>query len=402
MKNLFLAFLLILALFSCKDDDDAPENPQALQPTVSIADVTVTEADEDFDTQLTISLSREFSAPVVLTYATADGEASGLSDFERTENAELIIPAGSTEGTVTVRIRGDEAEEMTETFEVLILNAVNATVERSRATVTILDDDDPDSNVLQIPETGYETPESYEGMQLVWEDDFDAATINQDDWTFEIGTGNNGWGNNELQYYRAENAYIAQSDYLVIEAKNEAFGGSDYTSTRMITQDKQEFQYGRIDIRAVLPEGQGIWPALWMLGENFQEVGWPQCGEIDIMELVGHQPNRVHATVHYPNADGNHTFTGTSDALTGGAKFSDEFHVFSLIWEEDKMEFLRDGEVYQTLTPDILAPGQYPFNHPFFFIFNVAVGGQWPGSPDASTSFPQRMIVDYVRVFQES
>ena len=156
-----------------------------------------------------------------------------------------------------------------------------------------------------------------------------------------------------------------------------------------------------MDIRAVLPEGQGIWPALWMLGESITSVGWPRCGEIDIMEILGHEPSKLHATVHYANNNGDRVMNGTSTNLPGGQKFSDEFHVFSIIWEEDRIQFLLDDVPYHNITRNTLGlSNPYPFNEPFFFIFNVAVGGNWPGSPDGTTRFPQHMIVDYIRVFQ--
>lgn len=400
MKYLTLVSLIVLTLFSCKEEDDGTTEMPDLRPVLSLADAEVNETDEDFDFNLTLMLDRPAASNVVLNYATSDGSASGASDFERVENAEVIIPAGVTEFNISVRIKGDEAEEPTETFQVLLLNPINATLDNSSATISILDDDDPSGNGLNIPTSGYVSADSYEGMSMVWEENFNGNTIDESMWNFEIGTGNNGWGNSELQYYRKENASIAESEYLVIEARNEQFGGSDYTSTRMTTQDKKEFQYGRIDIRAALPEGKGLWPALWMLGENFQSTGWPMCGEIDIMELVGNDPGRVHGTVHFGDSFANHQFVGGSTALSGGAKFSEEFHVFSIDWVEDRINFLVDDEVYKTITPATTGDQPYPFNQPFFFIVNVAVGGQWPGSPDNTTSFPQRMIVDYIRVFQ--
>ena len=184
---------------------------------------------------------------------------------------------------------------------------------------------------------------------------------------------------------------------MVIEARQQSFNGSPYTSTRMITKNKFDFQYGRVDIRAALPFGQGIWPALWMLGANIDDVGWPKCGEIDIMEIVGHEPATLHGTAHWSGFD-NHVFQGGSTMLSDGI-FYDEFHVFSIIWDDNSIRWLLDDQQYhsQSTTDAELTE----FHESFFFIFNVAVGGNWPGSPDATTQFPQRMIVDYIRVFQE-
>lgn len=398
LSNLFLV-LIVLLIVSCKPPED--ENPApTIKPAITVNDLTVIESDETQDVSVIISLDRASETNVVVSYATIDGTASAPLDYNSIASAELIFTAGETEKSVTLKIKGDETEEQEENFELNFFNPVNATIAKGSGRITITDDDDPNNNVLIIPTSGYETPTSYEGMTMVWEDDFTGDAVNLDDWTFEIGTGNGGWGNNELQYYRSENTTIEENDYLVIEARNEGFGGSDYTSSRIITEDKKEFQYGRVDIRAAMPEGRGLWPALWMLGENFRTTGWPMCGEMDIMELVGHQPGRSISTVHFGESFADRDSRGDSKVLPDGAKFSEEFHVFSLIWEENDIQFLLDDELVNHITPADMGGQNYPFNQPFFFIFNVAVGGNWPGDPDSSTSFPQRMIVDYVRVFQ--
>jgi beta-glucanase (GH16 family) len=248
----------------------------------------------------------------------------------------------------------------------------------------------------KIPTTGYSTPESYPEMNLVWQDEFERDHLNLADWKHEIG--GRGWGNNELQYYQEKNAAVREG-YLIITAKKENAGGRDYTSSRIITQGKKEFQYGRIDIRALLPKGQGIWPALWMLGNNISTVNWPACGEIDIMEMVGGsgKENTVHGTAHWENED-NHIYKGDSLALEGNKIFADEFHVFSIVWTSTAINWYVDDVQYYTL--DITPPELSELQNKAYFIFNVAVGGNWPGNPDASTEFPQRMVVDYIRVFQ--
>ena len=243
---------------------------------------------------------------------------------------------------------------------------------------------------------GYQGADSYPGMSLVWSDEFEGTTINSSNWTYDLG--NSGWGNNEWQNYTSSpnNSSVADG-FLTITARQE---GGGYTSARMKTVDLQEFQFGRIDIRAKLPEGQGIWPALWMLGANFPEGGWPQCGEIDIMELVGHQPSTVHGTAHWGSNFNVHQYTGSSVTLPGGAKFSDAFHLFSVVWEQNSIQWYMDDQLYFSINNTQMNGQPYPFNAPFFFIMNIAVGGNWPGYPDATTQFPQTMMVDYVRVFQ--
>jgi beta-glucanase (GH16 family) len=167
----------------------------------------------------------------------------------------------------------------------------------------------------------------------------------------------------------------------------------------MTTQEKKFFKFGRIDIRAKLPVGKGIWPALWMLGTNISSAGWPACGEIDNMELIGTYPSTVYGTAHWSNAGGSHSSKGTNYTLVAG-DFSKQFHVFSIVWTQDNIQWYVDDQKYLEISVSDVGSANYPFNSDLFFIFNVAVGGNWPGSPDYTTEFPQRMFVDYIRVFQ--
>ena len=262
--------------------------------------------------------------------------------------------------------------------------------------VTVLVDSSS-SGTSGAPATGYSTPLSYSGMTLVWNDEFEGSSLSSD-WTFDIGTGNWGWGNNELQYYTNQNIQLIDG-ILKITAKSEIFNSQNYTSTRIKTQGLKSWKYGRVDVRAALPYGQGIWPAIWMLGDNITTAGWPACGEIDIMEMIGGagaNDRTAHGTAHW-SSNGSHAQFGNSTVLPNG-RFSDEFHVFSIIWNQNSITWLMDDVVYNTLnvTPAELSE----FQEKFFLIMNVAVGGNWPGNPDASTVFPQTMYVDYVRIFQ--
>ncbi len=232
---------------------------------------------------------------------------------------------------------------------------------------------------------------------LLWSEEFNYTGLpDANIWNMETGGG--GWGNNELQNYtdREDNASVG-GGYLTITAKEEVYGGRDYTSARITTQNKFDFKYGRIEARIKLPYGQGIWPAFWMLGANFNSVGWPSCGEIDIMELVGgdDRDNVSHSTLHWDNA-GQHASYGESFTLTNGI-FADDFHIFSVEWDEQEIKGFVDGT--QFFVADITPSGLSEFHDNFFLILNVAVGGNWPGSPNASTTFPQTMQVDYIRVY---
>lgn len=407
MKHLTSLLFVVLLFVHCEEEQSDPVNTGGgtgmLDETitrVNIDPLSLIEGDEDRSAFLSIRLNQASDELVRIQIETADGSATAPNDYLAVSESIEFQP-GSTQENLRVEIIGDEVTEQDESFTVSITN-VQGAVLGPNASINFVIENDDFGGAVDIPPTGYTTPLAYDGMDLIWQDEFEGTALNENNWNYKIGNGNDGWGNNELQFYREENTSI-QDGHLVIEARNQNFSGFNYTSSRLTTEGKFTFTHGRVDIRAALPEGQGIWPALWMLGENITTVGWPRCGEIDIMELVGHQPSTVHSTVHYANSAGSHiqSVTGTSN-LSGGEKFSDEFHVFSLIWSQDRMEFYLDDNLQQVITRSSLgASNPYPFNEPFYFLFNIAVGGNWPGSPDATTQFPQHMFVDYIRVFQD-
>jgi beta-glucanase (GH16 family) len=242
---------------------------------------------------------------------------------------------------------------------------------------------------------------------LTWSDEFnapDGSSIDSQKWTAEAG--GNGWGNNELEYYTTRTQNVRQAHgSLVIEAVREPFTGSDgisrqYTSARLKTQGKLSQAYGRFEARIKMPRGKGIWPAFWMLGDDIAIAAWPKCGEIDIVENLGSEPSIAHGTIHGPGYSGEH---GISSAFTlpSGRRFSDKFHIFAVEWEPKEIRFYVDKHLYTTRKPSDLPPGTlWVYDHPFFVLLNLAVGGNWPGNPDSTTVFPQRMLVDYVRVYR--
>ncbi len=398
VEKIFYLFGLLILISSC-GSDEAPMPPTTdAKPTVSLEALNVEEGNEDKSVFASVRLSKASSETVTIFVETMDGTAEANIDYKPISSSIEFSP-GTVQENIKLDIIGDDMSEIDENFTLNIINVTGATIGTGTVEVIIENDDVGDGNVA-IPATGYSTPMEYESMNLLWSDEFSGTELDESNWTYESGNGDWGWGNNELEFYRRENTSIVDG-HLVIQAREEFYNGFNYTSSRIITKNKFEFKYGRVDIRAVIPEGQGIWPALWMLGANISEVSWPRCGEIDIMELVGHEPSTVHGTVHYANQSGDHMPPNGNDTSLSSGKFSDEFHVFSLIWEEDRIEIYMDDQLYHTATPLSLgSQNPYPFNEPFFFIMNVAVGGNWPGSPDASTVFPQAMIVDYIRVFQ--
>jgi beta-glucanase (GH16 family) len=254
----------------------------------------------------------------------------------------------------------------------------------------------PTPTLAPSPTPEWERP----GWTLVWQDEFEGDTLNLDNWTFDIG--GNGWGNQEAEAYtnRPENVRV-EDGMLVIEAREEPdmIAGKDYSSARLKTQGLQEFQYGRIEARLKLPYGQGLWPAFWMLGNDIYKKAWPVSGEIDILEFVGKEPGTVYATVHGPGYSGG---DGVGSWLeVGEDTLRDDFHVYAIEWEADEIRCYFDDRQYFQLTPDQV-PGEWVFDHPFFLILNLAVGGRWPGYPDDTTVFPQFLQVDYVRVYQDA
>ncbi len=243
---------------------------------------------------------------------------------------------------------------------------------------------------------------SSDARKLIWSDEFDEPGLpDSTNWKYEVG--GNGWGNNEQQYYtdkRSENARV-ENGKLIIEARKEAYKGNSYTSARLVTQGKVEWKHGRIEALAKLPAGRGTWPAIWMLGKDIAKAGWPQSGEIDIMEHVGFDEGVVHGTIH------SEAYNHVKKTEKGGAitvkNVATEFHLYAIEWTADQIDFFVDDQKYYTVQKSVLGNEveQWPFEQPFFLILNVAVGGNWGGQKGVDESiWPQRMEVDYVRVYQ--
>ena len=235
--------------------------------------------------------------------------------------------------------------------------------------------------------------------KLVMQDEFDTdGAPNSAIWGYDIGTGSNGWGNNELEYYTNNSENIKVVDgMLQIIAKKQAFMGSQYTSARILTKGLFEQKQGRFEARIKMPYGRGMWPAFWLLGANSDEVTWPQCGEIDIAEYKGQEPTITHGTVHGPGYSGANAITKSYDLVND--RFDTDFHIFGIEWGEKYINFYVDDVLYNQITPDKVT-GEWVYDHPFYIILNLAVGGSYVGSPNSETTFPQTMYVDYVRVYQ--
>jgi beta-glucanase (GH16 family) len=357
-KNLLLILTLLMLNISCTKEASATA-PTNLQLSVQIRDDGSGRVDFVATASNADRYLFSFGQAINESLRSADGKAYTIYAESGTYTVKVIAYAGDKSIEITKQIAVDRNEV--------------------------------------IDNAGYVSPENYPGMTLVWRDEFNGSSLDPMFWNFEEGNGTEGWGNQELQYYRKENTRV-NSGYLTITAKKESFGGKEYTSSRITTEAKKDFLYGRIDFRAKLPKGQGIWPAFWALGANIRTTPWPFCGEIDVMEMVGGGPgkdNTAHGTVHYE--DGGHKYIGGSTTLTSG-DFFDKFHVFSLVWTERSLKWYVDNNEFFTF--DTTGASKDEFRRSYFLLINLAVGGNWPGAPSASTAFPQKYIVDYVRVFQ--
>jgi len=390
--NLFLLLLLLGGEAACSKSGGTKSSGPL--PAAKISDVSQPRQHTASAFRFYVDLDNASTQSVTVNYATEAGTAKAGADFTAVSGT-LTFQAGQTELFIDVPVTGDSLRKDDQQFYVQLSSPVNCTLGTDKATGTL---GNADGTWLPTDGTGYSTPLTYPGYTLTWHDEFDGNALNAHDWNYE--QGGSGWGNHELENYtnRLQNVFVSAGN-LIIEARKETYGGNNYTSGRLTTYGKQQFTYGRIDIRAKLPVSKGMWPALWMLGSNISTVPWPACGETDIMELIGTYPSRVVGSMHWKQQDGS-TGTYNNAYNMSSQDFSQQFHVFSIVWKQDSLQFLVDDNIYVNGSTSNVTSGTYPFNSPFFFIFNVAVGGDWPGPPDGTTVFPQRMFVDYVRVFQ--
>ncbi len=368
-------------------------------PKMSFDDVTMPEGTHgSSNVEVKLTLDHAYSRQVSVTYSTVDGTAKGGDDFTTASNQTITFQPNETVKTIIISIVADDLKEGNETFLVRVENPVNTILLKGYAAIILNTAD----THYGFNNAGYDAPASYPGYALAWSDEFNGTSLDAAAWSAESGDGCPGlcgWGNNELQYYLAPpNNLFFQDGKMFIEAKSESYGGKNYTSSRIKTQSKKTFKYGRIDVRAILPKGKGIWPAIWMLPQDNVFGAWPRSGEIDMMELKGGEPAKVLGTLHYGPGPGS-TYISRSYTLPGST-FNDQFHVFSMEWKQDELKWYVDDNLFSTINKADLGSNNYPFNENFYFILNLAVGGNFPGAPDASTLFPQWLIVDYIRVYQ--
>jgi hypothetical protein len=352
----FITSILAIVILSCGggDSEDTPvvQPPQNLQVVTIIKGATAENPEGDGSGEVTFKATADHAVSFRLQ---SEGYVKTMSNGERT--LVYVLP-GSKTYAVKITALGEGGTSISEN--------VSVTVERT-----------------------YDTP--------IWEDNFDVdGAPDNANWGYDIGTGSNGWGNNESQYYtnRIENVE-AKDGVLRIKAKKEDYQGSAYTSSRLKTEGKFDFTYGRVDVRAILPSGGGCWPAIWMLGSNIGTVNWPACGEIDIMEYTSNSPGTISSAIHNLSSFGN-TVNVKKVAIQNE---TEEFHVYTMIWNEDQIHFLLDDVVYYTYNPVVKNNDNWPFYANQFLILNVAVGGTLGGSIDPGFT-ESEMVIDYVRVYE--
>jgi beta-glucanase (GH16 family) len=368
-----IVILLVVNLwfiFSCKKDSTFTTLDT---PAVSYSkSVSIVEDNYDLLLQINVNLSHISDSIVEIHYSTEDSSAVNGDDYVGVPDGILTFKPGEKSKTIPIQVKANTNQKKDLIFFVNLNSATHANLEAGKVWVKIINVD-------------YAT--------LVWSDEFDGTILNTTDWNFELGN-NNGWGNNELEIYtNSSNNVFLESGYLNIKAIKNV--DNTYTSARITTSGKRQFTHCRVDILAKLPEGKGLWPALWMLGSNISSVGWPTCGELDMVEVLGDNTKKTYGTAHWYNTE--HKSSGGNYTLTSGS-FSSGFHLFTFIWTPNNLKWLVDSIQYYTV--DKATISGFPMDLPEFFIFNVAVGGNWPGSPSGTTVFPQSMLVDYIRVYQ--
>jgi beta-glucanase (GH16 family) len=344
----------------------------------------------------------------LLVAACSGGNSAGSAGSNEETDAGASVPRGAQDATVGAGYDGATAGDGTAQVgdgaaQVADASGPGTRIPESGVLNTGLGDSGPfgDSGPGDAAGVG-----AIAGWKLTWSDEFngpDGSPVDPAKWKHDVG--GNGWGNNELEYYTdgTQNA-VVQGGYLVITATRQgasqykcSYGTCQYTSARLLTQGLFSQQYGRFEARAQMPTGKGLWPAIWMMGDNISTVHWPACGEIDFMETIGTDVSTNHGSLHMPGYNPSGTFK-----LPNGASFADAFHTFAIEWEVGTIRFYVDDQLYETqLRSSVPGGGTWEFEHPFFLLINVAVGGTWPGSPDSTTMFPQTLKVDWVRVYQK-
>ena len=342
---------------------------------------------------------------IVYLAACSDDVSPSVSVTPESSSSEIAATSSSSSVILSGDSRDDSASSSTKSSDSRNSSSSAAGQSSSSSEIAAVSSSSID-NVIESSATSSSSVEivssssAEPAAQYLWHDEFDGETIDTSKWTFEIGTGASGWGNNEWEYYtsRKENAYV-KDGVLHIRAQKENYEGQKYTSARMLTKGKFAFKYGTVEARIALPTGKGIWPALWMLGQNIDEVSWPACGEIDIIEAVNSE-NKIYGTNHWANGSEYATY-GNNTGDYRNQKFEldiTQFHTYKFTWDEKYIRMFVDDFMYHEILIEGNEGDTEEFHKPFFFLLNVAVAGNWPGIEVDDSQFPNEMLVDYIRV----
>lgn len=375
IRALFAAITFIACLAACSDD---ASNAFAPVSTAESSSMNAPTSSSSIFSMISSSSERSggnLSSSSSLRHSGPDPESSSSVDGGSTP---AMTSSSFTSSSSAVILSSDSREESSDSK-----NSLSSSTRHSGS--------DPESSSTKATEPSKE---------YLWNDEFDGESIDTSKWNFEIGTGASGWGNNEWEYYtsRKENAYI-KDGVLHIRVQKEDYKGSKYTSARMLTKGKFAFKYGTVEARIALPVGKGIWPAFWMLGDNFDKVGWPACGEIDIIEAVNSE-NIVYGTNHWANGSEYATYGNNTGNYRDQKHEMDitQFHTYKFTWDEKYIRMFVDDFMYHEILIEGNKGDTEEFHKPFFFLLNVAVAGNWPGFEVDDTQFPNEMLVDYIRV----
>ncbi len=383
IRALFAAITFIACLAACSDD---ASNAFAPVSTAESSSMNAPTSSSSIFSMISSSSERSggnLSSSSSLRHSGPDPESSSSVDGGSTP---AMTSSSFTSSSSAVILSSDSREESSDSK-----NSLSSSTRQSGL--------DPKSSSSKDT-ASTEQDRSKPSKEYLWNDEFDGESIDTSKWNFEIGTGASGWGNNEWEYYtsRKENAYI-KNGVLHIRAQKEDYKGSKYTSARMLTKGKFAFKYGTVEARIALPVGKGIWPAFWMLGDNFDKVGWPACGEIDIIEAVNSE-NIVYGTNHWANGSEYATYGNNTGNYRDQKHEMDitQFHTYKFTWDEKYIRMFVDDFMYHEILVEGNKGDTEEFHKPFFFLLNVAVAGNWPGFEVDDTQFPNEMLVDYIRV----
>ncbi len=395
--SILIMLLLIFGVFSCDKTEMRTPIVTVEKPVFSINDTSIIEGDNKYF-EIKVKLSGKHPNSILIPYYTLSGLAEPFSDYEPIDGILEFVGTDSLEAqSIFIEIKDDDIFEENEDFKIVFTIDSSVIAADTILSVSIIDDD---IEFTDNDYPGYVTKLHQEGWTLILNDEFSGNKLNKNHWYVQ-DRGN--WYNEEVQYYSPQNLKI-ENGLLTFIAKKENYKGSSYTSARINSRDKMVFKYGKIEFRAKLPYSKGLWPALWLQGNELYQLGWPKRGEIDIMELKGHIPNTISSTIHYADLSGNHKYPTSKKYTLPKGEFKDEFHVFTMKWDEYKLKFYVDDKLYNTIFHNNFHyyNNKNPFKYPFYVIMNVAVGGNFGGDPDATTVWPQTMDIDYVRIYKEN